>query len=131
MRSSQGRLRPAASRIWRIALAGNTRTTIGAYLLERLQACGADHIFGVPGDFVLGFMTEIEASPIELINTCDEQGAGFAADAYARLRGIGAVCVTYGVGGLKLANTTGQAYAERVPVVVISGAPSMAERRRN
>jgi TPP-dependent 2-oxoacid decarboxylase len=110
---------------------GNKRTTIGGYLLERLQAYGADHIFGVPGDFVLGFMTEIEASPIELINTCDEQGAGFAADAYARLRGIGVACVTYGVGGLKLANTTGQAYAERVPVVVISGAPSMAERRRN
>ncbi len=106
-------------------------TTIGAYLLRRLHELGAGHIFGVPGDFVLGFMTDIEASPIELINTCDEQGAGFAADAYARLRGIGVACVTYGVGGLKLANTTGQAYAERVPVVVISGAPSMAERRRN
>ncbi|TXG84579.1 MAG: alpha-keto acid decarboxylase family protein, partial [Thermomicrobiales bacterium] len=112
-------------------MAGNNRTTIGGYLLKRLQELGVGHIFGVPGDFVLGFMTEIEASPVELINTCDEQGAGFAADAYARLRGIGAVCVTYGVGGLKLANTTGQAYAERVPVVVISGAPSMAERRRN
>lgn len=110
---------------------GSTRTTIGAYLLQRLQEHGIGHIFGVPGDFVLGFMTEIEASPIELVNTCDEQGAGFAADAYARLKGLGAVCVTYGVGGLKLANTTGQAYAERVPVVVISGAPSMAERRRN
>jgi len=112
-------------------LAGNNRTTIGAYLLKRLHELGIGHIFGVPGDFVLGFMTEIESSPIELINTCDEQGAGFAADAYARLRGIGVACVTYGVGGLKLANTTGQAYAERVPVVVISGAPSMAERRRN
>lgn len=106
-------------------------TTIGAYLLQRLQDHGIGHIFGVPGDFVLRFMTEIEASPIELINTCDEQGAGFAADAYARLNGLGAVCATYGVGGLKLANTTGQAYAERVPVVVISGAPSMSERRRN
>jgi indolepyruvate decarboxylase len=106
-------------------------TTIGSYLLKRLQELGIGHIFGVPGDFVLGFMTDIEASPIELINTCDEQGAGFAADAYARLKGLGAVCVTYGVGGLKLANTTGQAYAERVPVVIISGAPSMAERRRN
>lgn len=106
-------------------------TTIGNYLLKRLQDHGIGHIFGVPGDFVLGFMTDIEASPIQLVNTCDEQGAGFAADAYARLTGLGAVCVTYGVGGLKLANTTGQAYAERVPVVVISGAPSMAERRRN
>lgn len=76
-------------------MAGNNRTTIGGYLLKRLQELGVGHIFGVPGDFVLGFMTEIEASPVELINTCDEQGAGFAADAYARLRGIGAVCVTY------------------------------------
>ena len=108
-----------------------TTTTIGAYLLKRLHELGIGHIFGVPGDFVLGFMADIEASSIELINTCDEQGAGFAADAYARLKGLGAVCVTYGVGGLKLANTTGQAYAERVPVVIISGAPSMAERRRN
>src|SRR5215207_4452786 len=104
---------------------------VGDYLIERLRAHGVEHVFGVPGDFVLGFMKDLEGSPLTLVTTCDEQGAGFAADAYARLRGIGAVCVTYGVGGLKLANTTGQAYAERVPVVVISGAPSMAERRRN
>ena len=67
-----------------------TTTTIGAYLLKRLHELGIGHIFGVPGDFVLGFMADIEASSIELINTCDEQGAGFAADAYARLKGLGA-----------------------------------------
>jgi len=106
-------------------------TTVGGYLLQRLQEHGVGHIFGVPGDFVLSFMHEIEQSQLQLINTCDEQGAGFAADAYARLKGLGVVCVTYGVGGLKVANTTGQAYAEKSPVVVISGAPSMDERRRN
>jgi TPP-dependent 2-oxoacid decarboxylase len=105
------------------------KTTIGGYLLQRLQEHGVGHVFGVPGDFVLTFMHEIERSPLRLINTCDEQGAGFAADAYARLNGLGVVAVTYGVGGLKIANTTGQAYAEKSPVVVISGAPSMEERR--
>jgi TPP-dependent 2-oxoacid decarboxylase len=110
-------------------MTGSTKTTIGGYLIQRLQEHGIGHVFGVPGDFVLTFMHEIEGSPVRLITTCDEQGAGFAADAYARLNGLGAVAVTYGVGGLKVANTTGQAYAEKSPVVVISGAPSMEERR--
>jgi indolepyruvate decarboxylase len=104
---------------------------VGDYLIERLRAHGVDHVFGVPGDFVLGFMKDLEESPLTLVTTCDEQGAGFAADAYARLRGLGAVCVTYGVGGLKVTNTTGQAYAEESPVLVISGAPSLSERRRH
>jgi len=109
-----------------------TRTaTIGGYLIERLAAHGVRHVFGVPGDFVLGLMKKIAEGPLALVNTCDEQGAGFAADAYARMRGLGAVCVTYGVGGLKIANTTGQAYAEESPVVVVSGAPGLAERARH
>jgi TPP-dependent 2-oxoacid decarboxylase len=112
-------------------MAGSAKTTIGGYLIQRLREHGVGHVFGVPGDFVLTFMHEIERSSLRLINTSDEQGAGFAADAYARLNGLGAVCVTYGVGGLKIANTTGQAFAEKSPVVVISGAPSMEERRRH
>jgi TPP-dependent 2-oxoacid decarboxylase len=104
---------------------------VGDYLIERIMAHGVAHVFGVPGDFVLGFMKDLEESPLTLVTTCDEQGAGFAADAYARLRGLGAVCVTYGVGGLKVTNTTGQAYAEESPVLVISGAPSLSERRRH
>src|SRR6185295_631321 len=70
-------------------------------------------------------------SKLRIINTCDEQGAGFAADAYARLRGLGVVCVTYCVGGLKVANTTAEAFAEKSPVVIISGAPGMKEREKN
>jgi indolepyruvate decarboxylase len=101
---------------------------IGDYLIERLGALGVGHVFGVPGDFVLGFFRMLDESPLTVVNTCDEQGAGFAADAYARIKGLGAVCVTYGVGGLKVANTTGQAYAELSPVVVISGAPGVRER---
>jgi indolepyruvate decarboxylase len=109
----------------------NTAKTIGNYLIDKLLECGVSHVFGVPGDFVLGFNKLLEDSPLEFVNTCDEQGAGFAADAYARLRGLGVVCITYCVGGLKVANTTAQAYAEKSPVVVISGAPGKNERIKN
>ncbi len=100
---------------------------IGKYLIEKLIRGGVKHVFGVPGDFVLGFYDLLQKSPIKIINTCDEQGAGFAADAYARLNGLGCVCVTYGVGGLKIVNTTAEAYAEKSPVIVISGAPGVEE----
>jgi indolepyruvate decarboxylase len=105
--------------------------TIGQYLISRLHNHGARHVFGIPGDYVLGFYEQVHRSKLRLINTCDEQGAGFAADAYARLRGLGVVCVTYCVGGLKVANTTAEAFAEKSPVVVISGAPGMKEREKN
>jgi indolepyruvate decarboxylase len=104
---------------------------IGDYLIERLRNLGVRHVFGVPGDYVLSFFDLLQKSPLKIVNTCDEQGAGFAADAYARVRGLGVVCVTYGVGGLKVANTTAQAYAEKSPVVIISGAPGMREREKN
>jgi len=100
---------------------------ISQVLIAALNERGIGHIFGIPGDYALGLFHEIECSSVQLVNTCDEQGAGFAADAYARVRGLGAVCVTYGVGGLKLVNSTAQAYAERSPVVVISGAPGISE----
>jgi indolepyruvate decarboxylase len=105
--------------------------SIGQYLIQQLYAHGVRHVFGIPGDYVLGFYHQLWKSKLRLINTCDEQGAGFAADAYARVRGLGAVCVTYCVGGLKVANTTAEAFAEKSPVVVISGAPGMKERRKN
>jgi indolepyruvate decarboxylase len=105
--------------------------TIGEYLIQRLYANGVRHVFGIPGDYVLGFYDQLSRSKLRLINTCDEQGAGFAADAYARVRGLGAVCVTYCVGGLKIANTTAEAFAEKSPVVVLSGAPGMKEREKN
>lgn len=103
------------------------KTTIGQYLIDRILATGADHMFGVPGDFILGWMSRAESSALKLITTSDEQGAGFAADAYARRRGFGVVAITYGVGGLKVANSTGQAYAEQSPVLIVSGAPGVAE----
>src|SRR5437867_3314652 len=105
--------------------------SIGDYLIHQLYAHGVRHVFGIPGDYVLGFYDQLARSKLRLINTCDEQGAGFAADAYARVRGLGAVCITYCVGGLKVVNTTAGAFAEKSPVVVISGAPGMGEREKN
>ncbi len=103
--------------------------TVGSYLGDRLQAFNVSHVFGVPGDYVLNLMDELTASPVELIGTCNELNAGYAADAYARLRGMGAVCVTYGVGALSLINAVVGAYAERVPLLVISGSPSRHSRQ--
>jgi TPP-dependent 2-oxoacid decarboxylase len=107
------------------------QTTIGQYLIDQLYAHGVEHIFGIPGDYVLGFYGRLSESKIKVINTCDEQAAGYAADVYARVRGLGAVCITYCVGGLKVANPTAQAYAEKSPVVVISGAPGIKERLKH
>lgn len=102
--------------------------TIGGYLIQRLMDYGLDDIFGIPGDFVLGFYGMLEESPIRVIGTTREDSAGYAADAYARINGIGAVCVTYCVGGLSTCNSIAGAYAEKSPVIVISGSPGLAER---
>jgi len=105
--------------------------SIGGYLIERMHALGINDIFGIPGDFVLGFYGMLERSPIRIVGTCSELNAGYAADAYARINGIGAVCVTYSVGGLSLINAIAGAYAEKSPVIAISGAPGVEERADN
>jgi TPP-dependent 2-oxoacid decarboxylase len=106
--------------------------TIGTYLIQRIYEHSVRYVFGVPGDFVLGFYQQLnDSNKLKIINTCDEQGAAFAADAYARINGLGVVCVTYCVGGLKVVNATAQAFAEKSPLVVISGAPGINERIKN
>jgi indolepyruvate decarboxylase len=105
--------------------------SIGEYLIRRLQDYGVRHVFGIPGDYVLSFYAMLEKSPLGLVGCTREDCAGFAADAYARLNGIGAVCVTYCVGGLSLCNSIAGAFAEKSPVVVISGSPGVRERLAN
>ena len=105
--------------------------TIGQYLIRRLHELGARHVFGIPGDYVLSFFKLLEESPLQLVGNTNELAAGYAADAYARVKGIGVACVTYGVGGLSLANAVACAYAEKSPVVVISGAPGTEEHKPN
>lgn len=105
--------------------------TIGQYIVDRLGELGVRHIFGIPGDYVLGLYKLLESSPIELVGMTREDSAGFAADAYARLNGLGCVCVTYCVGGLSTCNSIAGAYAEKSPVVVLTGSPGLSERARN
>jgi TPP-dependent 2-oxoacid decarboxylase len=104
-------------------------TTVAGYLLTRLTEAGLISIFGVPGDYNLGILDAIAARPgLAWIGMATEQGAGYAADSYARQRGIGALVTTFGVGELSAANAIAGAYAESVPVVHIVGTPALAGR---
>ncbi|MDP6120958.1 MAG: thiamine pyrophosphate-binding protein [Rhodospirillales bacterium] len=101
-------------------------------LLQALKAHGARELFGIPGDFALPFFKVIEGTGIlPLYTLSHEPGVGFAADAAARYRGgLGVAVVTYGAGAFNIVNAVAGAYAEKSPVVVISGAPGVEERRR-
>ena len=102
---------------------------IGEYLFQRVKDLGVRHTFGIPGDFALPLYQVLERLPIQPIVVTHEPSAGFAADAYARLRGLGVALVTFGAGALNMVNAVAQAYAERSPVLVVSGAPEIRNRR--
>lgn len=99
-------------------------TSVAQFILRRLKEIGCDHVFGVPGDYLLGFLNEVTQSGIKYIGTCNELNAGYAADGYARLRGIGCLTVTYAVGELSAINAIAGAFAENVPVVILGGVPT-------
>jgi len=98
-------------------------------LLHALRERGATEVFGIPGDFALPLFGEIErARVLPLYTLSHEPAVGFAADAASRMRGgVGVAAVTYGAGALNIVNSIAGAYAERVPLVVISGAPAAHE----
>ncbi|XP_055388668.1 uncharacterized protein LOC129617514 [Condylostylus longicornis] len=100
------------------------QVTISQFLLRRLKEAGCNDIFGVPGDFVLGFFNQILKSDVNYVGTCNELNAAYAADAYARLNGIGCVSTTYAVGELSGINGVAGSFAESVPVVKITGTPA-------
>jgi len=100
-------------------------TTIGSYLASRLQQLGIEHYFAVPGDFNLTLLDQLLTNEqLKLIGCCNELNAGYAADGYARSRGIAAVVVTYSVGTLSVINAVAGAYAEDLPMIIIAGGPS-------
>ena len=107
------------------------RMPMGQFLFAYLHSKGVRHSFGVPGDFALPTFAWLEKSPIQSITMTHEPGAGFAADAYSRINGIGLVCVTYCVGGLNVLNSIAGAFAEKSPVVVVSGAPGRKDREKD
>lgn len=99
--------------------------TVSDYLLDRLAQLGITNVFGVPGDFNLQFLDHVVAhNRLEWVGNANELNAGYAADGYARVKGLGALVTTYGVGELSAINATAGSYAEHVPVLHIVGAPS-------
>jgi alpha-keto-acid decarboxylase len=107
------------------------RSSIADYLLQRLAEAGVGHVFGVPGDYILGFYDRMAHSALRHVGTTREDTAAFAADGYARCKGLGALAVTYGVGALNVVNACAGANAEHSPLVIISGAPGVREQRED
>jgi indolepyruvate decarboxylase len=102
------------------------RTTIGEYLLNRLVQAGVTELIGVPGDFNLNLLEQVEdVDGIRFVGTCNELNAAYAADGYARSRGLGALLTTYGVGELSALNGIAGAAAEHLPMISIAGAPPL------
>ena len=107
-----------------------SKMNLGDYLLTRLKEAGIGHLIGVPGDFNLSFLEQVQDFPdLEWVGTCNELNAAYAADCYARLNGSAALIVTYGVGDLSALNGIAGAYAEHLPLIVVSGAPPLSAIR--
>jgi indolepyruvate decarboxylase len=106
-----------------------TRMPLGDFMVAYLRRAGVQHIFGLPGDLVLGLFHRFgRARDLEIVTFSHEPSVGFAADGYARsTRRLGVVCVTYGAGGHNIVNPVAGAYAEQVPLLIVSGGPGAAE----
>ncbi|KAH7227235.1 thiamine diphosphate-binding protein [Fusarium solani] len=103
---------------------------LGEYLFKRLHEAGARAVHGVPGDYNLTALDYIEPAGLAWIGNCNELNAGYAADGYGRIKGIGALVTTFGVGELSAINAIAGAYAERSPLVHIVGTPARGLQRR-
>lgn len=103
----------------------NLVPTVAEYVLNRLADLGIDRVFGVPGDYAFPFDDAIEASErLQWIVCANELNAAYAADGYARIKGVSILSTTYGVGELSAINGVMGARAQRLPVFHIVGAPS-------
>jgi indolepyruvate decarboxylase len=107
------------------------RMALGDFLVAYLQRAGVRHVFGLPGDLVLGLFHRFgRERGLEIVTFSHEPAVGFAADGYARsTRRLGVAVVTYGAGGNNIVNAVGGAYAEQVGMLVVSGGPGEAEQR--
>ncbi|XP_031486778.1 pyruvate decarboxylase 2 [Nymphaea colorata] len=100
-------------------------STLGRHLARRLVQVGVSDVFSVPGDFNLTLLDHLIAEPaLNVIGCCNELNAGYAADGYARAKGVGACVVTFTVGGLSVLNAIAGAYSENLPVICIVGGPN-------
>lgn len=104
--------------------------TVGEFLFDSLKAEGVDDIFGVPGDFNFSLLDTLEDyEDINFIDNRNELNAGYAADAYAQLKGMAALITTFGVGELSAANAVAGAYSENIPLIHIAGSPDLGDQK--
>ena len=97
------------------------KKTLGAYLIEVLEARGVGHVFGIPGVHNLELYRGLAASKIRHVAARHEQGLGFMADGYARVSGRPGICFTItGPGLTNIITAMGQAYGDSIPLVVIA-----------
>ena len=100
--------------------------TVIEHVLARLQAIGITDVFGVPGDYAFPVNDAICNDPaMRWIGCANELNAAYAADGYARIKGMAALCTTYGVGELSAINGVAGAFAEHLPIFHLVGAPGM------
>lgn len=125
---AQGALTEAALNV-ASAQAKTAPTTAAKYILTRLSQHGVNILFGVPGATCDPLFAAAKDTGTDVVVNSSDLEAGYAADGFARMRGLGAVAVTYGVGTMSLLPAIGGAYAERSPVVVINGGPSAEDLR--
>ena len=105
-------------------------STVAGYLALRLYELGIEHIFNVPGSYCGGLMLTLNKfTRLQPVFTTHELEAAYAADAYARIRGFGAFCGTYGVGAMSSLNGVAGAFVERCPIIAINGGPSSQQRQ--
>lgn len=91
--------------------------TLGHYLFTRLRQLGVGSVHGVPGDYFLRALDLLKPAGLRWIGSCNELNAGYAADGYARVKGVSALMTTYGVGELSALNAVAGSFAEYAPVV--------------
>jgi indolepyruvate decarboxylase len=102
--------------------AATSTMSVGEFLLRRLREAGVEHAFGVPGDYNLELLQQMEdTGTLAWIGACNELNASYAADGYARLNGLAALIVTNAVGALSAINGIAGSYSEHVPVICICG----------
>jgi acetolactate synthase-1/2/3 large subunit len=95
--------------------------TVGMYLVELLAAYGVDTVFGIPGVHTIELYRGLAGSALRHVSARHEQGLGFMADGYARATGKPGVCfVITGPGMTNIATSMAQAYADSIPMLVIS-----------
>ena len=104
---------------------------VSQYLLHRLHQFGVNDLFSVGGDYLLNFLEEVLKSPLNLINCCNELGAAYAADGYARIKGLAAIATTFNVGELSAINAIAGSYIENLPSVMIVGVPDRQHQIAN